>query len=220
MEEKKRLTAVKRSDTELDLRNVMLEKKAHNNILGTEDTQSDSLEMDFNKKSVKKGGNLDSAVVIRLIRDEKDIEATWPLYLSFHKESRYKNLPAETAEKTRRLESVRKHFLQNPKQYGMFIAEINGKPIGFLHCVMSQLLYTKYLSSSVLGFYVSPSYRDTLLGGRVVLKLLHAYRVWAKQRQAVEIQVHVTHGFNLKKIHRFFKKLGFQMVGANYSMEI
>ncbi|WOV90992.1 MAG: hypothetical protein R1F54_10840 [Candidatus Zeuxoniibacter abyssi] len=82
------------------------------------------------------------------------------------------------------------------------------------------MLYTKYLSSSVLGFYVSPSYRDTLLGGRVVLKLLHAYRVWAKQRQAVEIQVHVTHGFNLKKIHRFFKKLGFQMVGANYSMEI
>ena len=56
MEEKKRLTAVKRSDTELDLRNVMLEKKAHNNILGTEDTQSDSLEMDFNKKSVKKRG--------------------------------------------------------------------------------------------------------------------------------------------------------------------
>ena len=48
------------------------------------------------------------------------------------------------------------------------------------------------------------------------MKLLHAYRVWAKQRQAVEIQVHVTHGFNLKKIHRFFKKLGFQMVGANY----
>ena len=150
MEEKKRLTAVKRSDTELDLRNVMLEKKAHNNILGTEDTQSDSLEMDFNKKSVKKGGNLDSAVVIRLIRDEKDIEATWPLYLSFHKESRYKNLPAETAEKTRRLEIVRKHFLQNPKQYGMFIAEINGKPIGFLHCVMSQL--SIYQISVIFGF--------------------------------------------------------------------
>ena len=42
-------------DTELDLRNVMLEKKAHNNILGTEDTQSDSLEMDFNKRVSKKG---------------------------------------------------------------------------------------------------------------------------------------------------------------------
>ena len=56
MEEKKRLTAVKRSDTELDLRNVMLEKKAHNNILGTEDTQSDSLEMDFNKKECQKRG--------------------------------------------------------------------------------------------------------------------------------------------------------------------
>ena len=152
MEEKKRLTAVKRSDTELDLRNVMLEKKAHNNILGTEDTQSDSLEMDFNKKSVKKGGNLDSAVVIRLIRDEKDIEATWPLYLSFHKESRYKNLPAETAEKTRRLEIVRKHFLQKPETIRhVYSGDKRQADWFFTLCDESVAIY-QYLSSSVLDF--------------------------------------------------------------------
>ena len=151
--------------------------------------------------------------MIRLIRDEKDIEATWPLYLSFHKESRYKNLPAETAEKTRRLEIVRKHFLQNPKQYGMFIAEINGKPIGFFTlCDESVAIYQ---ISVIFGF------------GILCVAILSGYLA----RRACRIEIvaclsclgkatpsggntgHVTHGFNLKKIHRFFQEIGFSNGG-------
>ena len=172
------------------------------------------------KRVSKKGGNLDSAVVIRLIRDEKDIEATWPLYLSFHKESRYKTYPPKPPKKQDGWKLFATHFLQNPKQYGMFIAEINGKPIGFLHCVMSPVAI--YQISVIFGFGIlCVAILSGYLARRACrIEIVACLSCWAKQRQAVEIQVHVTHGFNLKKIHRFFKKLGFQMVGANYSMEI
>ena len=66
--------------------------------------------------------------------------------------------------------------------------------------------------------YVSPTCRKTLLGGRVAVKLLDAYRRWAINRKVAEIQFHVTSGINITATDRFLKRAGFRQSGGNYSL--
>ena len=73
------------------------------------------------------------------------------------------------------------------------------KPVGFLYC--EEII-------------------KTLLGGRIDVKLLGAYRRWTVNRRAVEIQFHVTSGIGIVDTDSFLKRAGFRQIGGNYSMAL
>ena len=158
-----------------------------------------------------------ASVQVRLMCSEADIEATWPLYRALHRESRYAPF---RPNKDKRAHYLRENMLGKPDRFGLIIAEWRGQPVGFLGCVANRLLYGDETFSSCLSFYVSPSCRKTLLGGRVAVKLLDAYRRWAMNRKVVEIQFHVTSGIGIAGTDRFLRRAGFRQTGGNYSLDL
>ncbi|WP_424948116.1 N-acetyltransferase family protein [Candidatus Spongiihabitans sp.] len=158
-----------------------------------------------------------ASVQVRLIRSEEDIEATWPLYLALLRESRYGSLSPNKEQWTNYLQE---NVLGKPDRFGFIIAEWQEKPVGFLGCTANRFLYCEEIISSCMSFYVLSVYRKTLLGGRIAVKLLDAYRCWATNRRAVEIQFHVTSGIGIVGTDSFLRRAGFRQVGGNYSMAL
>ena len=156
-------------------------------------------------------------VVVRMMQDESDIEATWPLFRSLHRETRYRNLRAMPE---RRAAYLRDNMLGKPDRFGMIIADFHGVPAGFLSCTANRLFHCNEIIASCMAFYVLPEFRKGLLGGRIAAKLLDAYRRWAANRGAVEIQIHVTSGIEISRTDRFLRHAGFRQVGGNYSTEV
>ena len=154
-------------------------------------------------------------VSIRLLGSVEDIDETWPLTLAAHEESRHREHPLDP-ERRRRLLAER--FLADRTRYGFLIARYGGRPVGMLTCLADRLHYTDVTVASCLSFYVLGEYRRTLLGGRIAVKLLDAGRRWARNRRAVEIQVHVTSGLHIGQTDRVFRKFGFRQTGGNYTL--
>lgn len=155
------------------------------------------------------------SVQVRMLRAEQDIEATWHLSLALHRESRYAKL---RMDKTKRNDYLRENMLGKPDRFGMLIAEWRGRPVGYLACAANRFLYGDEIITSCLAFYVQPAFRKTLLGGRIAVKLLDAYRRWAANRRAVEIQFHVTSGIDIAATDRFLRRAGFRQSGGNYAL--
>jgi len=156
-------------------------------------------------------------VSVRLMQNEADIEATWPLYESFHRETRYRKLQVAREKRTAYL---RDNVLGKPDRHAMIIAELREETVGFLSCTANRLLYHDEMIASCMAFYVLPELRKGLLGGRIAMKLLDAYRRWAINRNAIEIQIHVTSGIGMSRTDSFLRKAGYHQVGGNYSADL
>jgi len=152
-------------------------------------------------------------IQVRMMQTEADVDATWPLMLAMHNESRF---AAYRPNKSYWIEYLREHGLGDPNRYGMILAEVRGEPVGFLGCAVSRMLYCEERMASNLVFYVTRECRKSLLGGRVALKLLEAYRRWAQNRRAVELHVHVTAGMEIARADKFLQRAGFRQIGGNY----
>jgi len=156
-------------------------------------------------------------VQVRALSTEQDIEATWELSRALHRESRYAHL---RMDKTKRADYLRENMLGKPDRFAMLIAEWRGRPVGYLTCAANRFLYGDDIIASCLAFYVPPAHRKTLLGGRITVKLLDAYRRWAENRRAVEIQFHVTSGIDIAATDRFLRRAGFRQTGGNYALAL
>jgi len=152
-------------------------------------------------------------IQVRMMQTEADIESTWPLMLAMHNESRF---AAYRPNKSYWIEYLRERGFGDPSRYGMILAEVRGEPVGFLGCAVSRMLYCEEWTASSLVFYVRRECRKSLLGGRVALKLLEAYRRWARNRRAVELNVHVTAGLEIARADKFLRRAGFRQIGGNY----
>ena len=157
------------------------------------------------------------SVQVRRLCTEQDIQATWPLFLSLHRESRYAGL---RLSKSKRDAYLRNNMLAKPDRFALLIGEWGHRPVGCLACAANRFLYGDDIIASCLSFYVLPACRKTLLGGRIAVKLLDAYRRWAVNRGAVEIQFHVTSGLNIAATDRFLHRAGFGQTGGNYSLAL
>ena len=111
-------------------------------------------------------------------------------------------------------------FLADPTRYGFLVARHAEHPVGMLSCFAEKLYYTDVITVSCLALYVLEEYRRTLLGGRVMMKLLHAGRHWAINRRAVELQLHVTSGVQIGQTDQMLRRLGFRQTGGNYALEL
>jgi N-acetylglutamate synthase-like GNAT family acetyltransferase len=96
-----------------------------------------------------------------------------------------------------------------------FIAENDkGEPLGWLLGCIESHLFSEHAIASVISYGVVPNKR---MGG-VGLRLLTAFRKWAENRKAVEINAGVNSGVDLDKMDKFLRKLGFELTGGNYSL--
>jgi len=98
-----------------------------------------------------------------------------------------------------------------------FVAEDSqGQPVGGLIGCMEQHFFSEQMVASVIHYDVLPEKR---MGG-AGLRLLMAFRKWAENRGAVELNAGVNSGTDLDKMDRFLRKLGFKQTGGNYSLAL
>ncbi len=156
-------------------------------------------------------------VTVRSIGGEEDIEALAPLFAEYHKESRYRNLRPDMAA---RRQFICEHYIKKPKRYGLLIAEYGGKPAGLLACMLAPILYYRANAAVSLAFYVPPRFRGGVVGGKIALSLIAAFRQWGKNRKALELQMHLSGGVDVDRTDKFMRRLGFHRTGGNFSMDI
>lgn len=98
-----------------------------------------------------------------------------------------------------------------------FVAEDSqGQSIGGLIGCMEQHFFSEQMVASVIHYDVLPEKR---MGG-TGLRLLMAFRKWAENRGAFELNAGVNSGTDLDKMDRFLRKLGFKQTGGNYSLAL
>lgn len=144
---------------------------------------------------------------------EKDIPELISLGRDIYQESQQKGLGFSEI----RLKNQLKACLQpNSKNYCVFVAERNGRIIGVFWGHIDQHFFSEALVATEYMFYVKPDFRGT----SAALRLMHAYKTWAKNRKAQEIMICMTIGVEPGKFDKFVQKLGFKYVGGNYSMRV
>ncbi|MES9884195.1 MAG: hypothetical protein ABW185_25395 [Sedimenticola sp.] len=90
--------------------------------------------------------------------------------------------------------------------------EIIGAQIG---CV-ERHFFSDRLVASVIHYDVLLEKR---MGG-AGFWLLTAFRKWAENRDAVELNAGVNSGVDLDRMDKFFRRLGFRMAGGNYALDL
>jgi len=140
-----------------------------------------------------------------------------PLAEEFHRESRYGHIPFSERK-------FKRHFLQtlnNPDDtLGAYVRH-GDEVVGLLQAGVGYY----YLGEggrmvTVLTFYVPRAVRDTMLGGRVTLKMLRIVTDWAKAQGALELHMHSTSGIAPQRTDRMLRRLGFKAYGGSYVMGI
>lgn len=155
-------------------------------------------------------------VAVRISRPDEMLLIR-PLVEEYHRESRYGHIPF-SEQKFRQL------FLQmlnNPDdtlgayvRHGGIVAGALQASVGDYYLGEGGRLVT------VLGLYVPQSIRDTLLGGRVTLKLVRIVTDWAKAQRALELHMHSTSGIAPQRTDRMLRRLGFRTFGGSYVMGV
>lgn len=151
-------------------------------------------------------------VTIRLANSIDDLDALVPLVRAMHAESDDRRYPLAL----QRLFALGEKALKEPGNHGLILAERDGLPIGFLFAVVNRFFFSDALTAGAMAWFVAREHR----GGLAAVKLLHAYRNWARNRKAAQIQIFVTTGSNLARTDRLMRRLGFRQSGGNYAMSI
>jgi len=145
-----------------------------------------------------------------------DLEAIIALTQQAHGESRYAAYPYAQV----RLRRYVSQLLGDAegRQARIFLARVNGDVVGMAAASASPLIYSTAVVVSTMLFFVVGSHR----GGSVPPRLLKALEGWAREKDAVEISVHVTRGEDegAERINAFFRAKGFEASGENLHLKL
>lgn len=110
------------------------------------------------------------------------------------------------------------HVGQNEKgSHCLLVAEDSqGLPVGGLIGCMERHIFSDQPVATVISYVVLPEKR---MGG-AGMRLLVAFRKWAENRGAVELNAGVNSGVEVEKMGRFLQRLGVQKTGGNYSLPL
>jgi GNAT superfamily N-acetyltransferase len=98
-------------------------------------------------------------------------------------------------------------------KYAFFVAENEEKTIvGALIGVIEQQIFTEALTGSIMHIDVVPEAR---MGGHGV-RLIKAFEVWARNRNALEIYFGINSGTEAQLLGRLALKMGYESVGENF----
>ena len=131
-----------------------------------------------------------------------------------HSESRFNGMPYEEEKLVNNLNGLLD--LQEKCQTHCFILAENqeGEIIGGLIGAIEEYFFTNSRSANTVLLWVTPKFR----GSAAAVKLIGAFREWAKQRDVEEVCILVASGVAIKRTDRFLRRLGFHQTGGNYTI--
>lgn len=137
-----------------------------------------------------------------------DAQALVEMGFQMHQESAYAFLPYDR-DKVHRL--IIDH-LDHPEDCFLHIAEVDGRPAGLLMGMLSDYFFCGESIASDEAFFVEPEHRGT----SAAVRLLRAFRQWAKARGAAELCLGVSTRVAADRTGRFYERMGLTQVGAIY----
>lgn len=103
----------------------------------------------------------------------------------------------------------------------MMVARNRGKPAGFAYCSIGEYyIGTGTLVTTIHTINVLREVRHGLRGGRAALGLFRGVETWSNARSSKEILFHVTSDIDLKRTHKFIKRLGYRFIGGSYAKNL
>ena len=143
----------------------------------------------------------------------EDIPALLELGRSIHATTRFRQFEFSSERVASNLTAV----IQDKRGiYCFLVAEdAAGAVVGLLiGCLERHIFSEEQIVATMIHYDVLAEKR---MGG-AGLRLLSAFRIWAENRGAFELNVGISSGTDLYKLDRFMRKLGFQQTGGNYSL--
>lgn len=96
------------------------------------------------------------------------------------------------------------------------VAYDNLKPVGFLWGSARALPWSKEKLAFDTILYVVPEKRKSSVG----YKLMKSWEEWARENNAVEVQISIASGIHEDSSVSFFKKMGYHYIGQQYRKEV
>lgn len=142
-----------------------------------------------------------------------DIQSVIAICQRFHDESRFRRYPFNQ-DKVRQIAA---QSIDTPLAACILLAEQGtGKVAGLLAGFVAELRFADARVAQDHGFYVLPEHR----GGSAALKLLLAFRRWAENRQAVELNINQNVDIDQARFNRFMRHMGFACCGSNFVLPL
>lgn len=135
----------------------------------------------------------------------------------FHALTRFRAYDYQPGRVADQLRSV-VHIGQNEKGTHCFLVaeDSQGQPIGGLIGCVEKHFFSDQAVATIIHYDVLPEKRMSGAG----LRLLAAFRKWAENRGAVELNAGVNSGVELETMDRFLRRLGFRQTGGNYVLAL
>ena len=141
-----------------------------------------------------------------------DLDAALELGRRSFEESRLQGLPFNEA-KVR--QSVAR-MLNSPRtdHFACGAFDSTGKLTGYMVGKIESYFFCDATVATSVFLFVDPKAR----GGLAAVKLILAFRAWARNRGASEMQIGVASGVLVERTGRFLQRLGLRYTGGNYAM--
>jgi hypothetical protein len=141
-----------------------------------------------------------------------DIDALLVLARLNLQESRFNGLPFDEDKVRTHL----MHMVKLPRSDHFFCGAFNSddKLTGYLVGSIESYFFCNQTVATSVFFFVDPNER----GGFAALKLILAFRAWAKNRQASELYIGIAGGVLVERTGKFLQRIGMRFTGGNYSM--
>ncbi|WP_370153712.1 N-acetyltransferase family protein [Ferrovibrio sp.] len=152
-----------------------------------------------------------TGLVVRLARAE-DIPALLSLGRLAHCETHYHFVPFDEAK----VMTTVARFLTNTERHCVFIAEWEGRLVGFLAGLVEDYFFSSACYARDIIFYIDASSRGTALARQLV----SAFTIWARRHGALEVQVGVSSGRKVDRAGQFLQRCGFTAVGGLYKRRL
>lgn len=145
---------------------------------------------------------------------QEDIPALVEVGRRIHAETRFKQFAFRPDRVAENLAAVIK---DTRGVHCFLVAEDSaGLAVGGLLGSIERHLFSDQFVATLIDLVVLPDKRMSGAG----LRLMLAFRQWAENRGAGEVNAGVSSGVALERMDRFFRRLGFRFIGGNYSMTI
>lgn len=142
--------------------------------------------------------------------DLQDVPALVTLGKRMHAITRFSHFEFDEVRVAHALTAA---LTEGKKRYVCLVAEgSQDNLVGGLLAVLEQHIFSSQLTASIMHFDVLPEARMAGWG----VRLLHAFELWAKNRQVVEISFGINSGDELGTVGRFAIRMGFEKVGENF----
>jgi GNAT superfamily N-acetyltransferase len=107
-------------------------------------------------------------------------------------------------------------FVDDSETQCGLVAEEDGRVVGMLGGYLTDYFFCDETVACDMALFVEKDYRL----GTAAVRLIQAFRDWARARGAREVCLAVSTAVNIDVTGRFYEKMGFARVGAVYKQRL